>query len=109
MKKTKIASKERAGGASPSHLISASIAELGGWRGETHARIRALIREADPDVVEEWKWGIPVWSHDGIICTGETYRQAVKTTFAQGRFAQGPFRPLQLQPRRQHAARHRFS
>ena len=69
---------------SPSKLIDAAIKELGGWRGETLARIRALIREADPEVVEEWKWGIPVWSHDGIICTGETYKAAVKTTFAKG-------------------------
>jgi hypothetical protein len=70
--------------ASPSHLITASIAALGDWRGEVLARIRALIREADPEVVEEWKWDIPVWSHDGIICTGETYKDKVKTTFARG-------------------------
>lgn len=68
----------------PSKLIDAHIKELSGWRGETLARIRALIKEADPEVVEEWKWGIPVWSHDGIICTGETYKAAVKTTFAKG-------------------------
>ena len=68
----------------PSKLIDAHIKELGGWRGETLARIRALIKEADPQVVEEWKWDIPVWSHDGIICTGETYKSAVKTTFAKG-------------------------
>lgn len=68
----------------PSKLIDARIKELSGWRGETLARIRALIKEADPEVVEEWKWGIPVWSHDGIICTGETYKAAVKTTFAKG-------------------------
>ena len=70
--------------APPSRLIDARIKELAGWRGETLARIRALIREADPEVVEEWKWGIPVWSHAGIICTGETYKAAVKTTFAKG-------------------------
>lgn len=64
--------------------IDARIAQLGGWRGETLARIRALILEADPDVVEEWKWANPVWSHDGIICTGEAYKAAVKTTFAKG-------------------------
>lgn len=64
--------------------IEALIAELAGWRGDTLARLRALIKEADPDVVEEWKWNIPVWSHDGIICTGETYKAAVKTTFAKG-------------------------
>ncbi len=69
---------------SPSRLIDAAIREIDDWRGETLARIRALVREADPDVVEEWKWGIPVWSHDGIICTGETYKKIVKTTFARG-------------------------
>ena len=70
---------------SPSALIDARIAELDDWRGETLARIRALVKEADPDVVEEWKWrGTPVWSHDGIICTGETYKQVVKMTFAKG-------------------------
>jgi hypothetical protein len=70
---------------SASELISERIAELGDWRGKTLARMRQLIREADPDVVEEWKWrGTPVWSHDGIICTGETYRDKVKLTFAKG-------------------------
>jgi hypothetical protein len=64
--------------------IDARIAELGGWRGETLAKIRSLIRAADPDVVEEWKWDGPVWSHGGIICTGEAYKAAVKTTFAKG-------------------------
>ncbi|MEQ1520546.1 MAG: DUF1801 domain-containing protein [Aestuariivirga sp.] len=68
----------------PSKLIDAHIKELGGWRGEALARIRAHIKEADPEVVEEWKWDIPVWSHAGIICTGETYKAAVKTTFAKG-------------------------
>ena len=68
----------------PSKLIDAKIKELGDWRGKTLARIRTLIKGADPEVVEEWKWGIPVWSHDGIICTGETYKAAVKTTFAKG-------------------------
>jgi hypothetical protein len=72
-------------GESPSELIDARIRELGDWRGETLARIRGLIRQADPDVVEEWKWrGVPVWSHDGIICTGETYKSVVKMTFAKG-------------------------
>jgi hypothetical protein len=84
MKKSKTSSKEGAGEASPSQLIDASIKELSDWRGETLARIRALIKQADPEVVEEWKWGIPVWSHAGIICTGETYKNAVKTTFAKG-------------------------
>jgi hypothetical protein len=73
------------GAGSPSELIDARIEELGDWRGEMLARLRALIREADPQVTEEWKWrGTPVWSHDGIICTGETYKQAVKMTFAKG-------------------------
>lgn len=72
-------------GQSASELISKKIAELGDWRGETLGRMRALIHEADPDVVEEWKWmGTPVWSHDGIICTGESYKQIVKLTFAKG-------------------------
>jgi hypothetical protein len=76
----------------PSKLIDAAIKELGGWRGETLARIRALIKEADAQVVEEWKWGIPVWSHGGIICTGETYKAAVKTTFAKGASLADPSR-----------------
>ena len=65
-------------------LIDARIGELGDWRGEMLARLRALIKEADPEVIEEWKWSVPVWSHDGIICTGETYKNAVKMTFAKG-------------------------
>lgn len=70
---------------SPSKLIDARIKELGDWRGQTLARIRALIKAADPEVVEEWKWrGVPVWEHDGIICTGETYKSVVKMTFAKG-------------------------
>jgi len=70
---------------SPSRLIDARIAELGDWRGATLARVRALVRDADPEVVEEWKWrGVPVWSHAGIVCTGETYRDKVKLTFAKG-------------------------
>ncbi|MGH8173416.1 MAG: DUF1801 domain-containing protein [Rhodanobacteraceae bacterium] len=70
---------------SPSKLIDGRIKELGDWRGKTLGRLRALIKEADPEVVEEWKWrGVPVWSHDGIICTGETYKSAVKMTFAKG-------------------------
>jgi hypothetical protein len=69
----------------PAQLIDARIEELGDWRGETLARARALIKQADPDVVEEWKWrGVPVWEHAGIICTGETYKNAVKLTFAKG-------------------------
>jgi hypothetical protein len=73
------------GGDSPSQLIDARIKELGDWRGETLARVRSLIKEADPEVVEEWKWrGVPVWSHAGIICTGETYKNVVKLTFAKG-------------------------
>ena len=73
------------GGAAPSQLIDARIKELSDWRGEVLARVRALIKQADPEVVEEWKWrGVPVWSHAGMICTGETYRNAVKMTFAKG-------------------------
>jgi hypothetical protein len=72
-------------GKSPSQMIDARIKELGDWRSETLARLRALIKEADPDVVEEWKWrGVPVWSDGGIICTGETYKEVVKMTFAKG-------------------------
>jgi len=69
---------------SPSRLIDARIEELGGWRGEMLGRLRALIKAADPGVVEEWKWDVPVWSHDGLICTGEAYKSVVKTTFARG-------------------------
>jgi hypothetical protein len=79
-------SNESAPSQSASKLIDARIKELGDWRGEMLARLRALIKQADPQVVEEWKWGIPVWSHDGIICTGETYIKAVKMTFAKGAF-----------------------
>ncbi len=78
-------------GPSPSKLIDGRIKELGDWRGEMLARIRGLIKEADPDVVEEWKWrGVPVWEHDGIICTGETYKAVVKMTFAKGAALQDP-------------------
>src|ERR687891_747854 len=85
-------------GQSASELISKSIAELGDWRGETLSRMRTLIKEADPDVVEEWKWvkptkpGTPVWSHDGIICTGESYKTVVKLTFAKGASLKDPAR-----------------
>jgi hypothetical protein len=75
----------------PSQLIDARIKELGDWRGQTLSRIRAVIKEADPDVVEEWKWrGVPTWYHDGIICTGETYKEVVKTTFAKGAMLKDP-------------------
>jgi hypothetical protein len=85
MTKAKSGSKEEHGGDSPSQLIDARIKELDDWRGETLARIRKLIKQADPDVVEEWKWrGVPVWYHAGIICTGETYKSVVKMTFAKG-------------------------
>jgi hypothetical protein len=78
---------------SPSKLIDARIKELHDWRGETLARVRALIKQADPDVIEEWKWrGVPVWSHDGIICTGETYKSVVKMTFAKGASLKDPAR-----------------
>ena len=76
---------------SPSRLIDQRIKELGDWRGEMLARLRALVQQADPDVVEEWKWrGTPVWSHDGIVCTGETYKNAVKMTFAKGALLKDP-------------------
>jgi hypothetical protein len=76
---------------SPTELIDGRIEELGDWRGETLARVRALIKEADPEVVEEWKWrGVPVWEHDGIICTGETYKKVVKLTFAKGASLEDP-------------------
>ena len=78
-------------GPSPSALIDARIAELGDWRGEMLSRVRGLIREADPEVVEEWKWrGVPVWAHDGLICTGETYKAVVKLTFAKGAALEDP-------------------
>jgi hypothetical protein len=90
-KKTKSDSNEGKGGDSPSQLIDARIRELGDWRGETLAQVRILIRQADPEVVEEWKWrGVPVWSHAGIICTGETYKDAVKMTFAKGASLEDP-------------------
>jgi hypothetical protein len=98
MKQQKTASKE-AKGESAAHLIDARIKELGDWRGEALARVRALIKEADPDVVEEVKWrkpssplGVPVWEHGGIICTGETYKAAVKLTFAKGASLDDPSR-----------------
>lgn len=78
------------GDKTPSQAIDERIAELGGWRGETLARLRALIRKADPEVVEEWKWNVPVWSHAGIICTGEAYKAAVKLTFAKGASVDDP-------------------
>src|SRR5438128_7274792 len=79
-------------GQSASELISKRIAELGDWRGETLSRMRQLIKQADPDVVEEWKWSNPVWSHDGIICTGESYKSVVKLTFAKGASLKDPAR-----------------
>jgi hypothetical protein len=77
---------------SPSRLIDARIKELDDWRGEMLARLRRLIKEADPDVAEEWKWDVPVWSHDGIICTGEAYKKVVKMTFARGAAVKDPKR-----------------
>jgi hypothetical protein len=78
-------------GETPSRLIDARIKELDDWRGKTLSHVRALIKQADPEVVEEWKWrGVPVWSHDGLICTGETYKSVVKLTFAQGASLQDP-------------------
>src|SRR6202451_1797197 len=87
MKKSGASEGQRA-----SQLVSKRIAELGDWRGKTLSRMRKLIKEADPDAVEEWKWGIPVWSHDGIICTGETYKKVVKLTFAKGASLKDPAR-----------------
>ena len=76
---------------SPSELIDARIRELGDWRGETLSRLRTLIKQADPEVVEEWKWrGVPVWAHDGLICTGETYKNVVKMTFSKGAALEDP-------------------
>jgi hypothetical protein len=85
MKKTTVSA-----GQSASDLISQRIVELGDWHGKTLARMRKLIKDADPDVVEEWKWGVPVWSHDGIICTGESYKKVVKLTFAKGASLKDP-------------------
>jgi hypothetical protein len=91
MKNSKTGSKDIKGGDSPSRLIDARIKELGDWRGETLTRVRALIKQADPDVIEEWKWrGVPVWEHAGIICTGETYKAVVKLTFAKGASLEDP-------------------
>jgi hypothetical protein len=92
-KATKNDSKAGKGGDSASQLIDARIKELGDWRGEMLARLRMLIKQADPEVVEEWKWrGVPVWSHAGIICTGEAYKNAVKMTFAKGASLEDPSR-----------------
>jgi len=89
--KKKSGSPEGKGGNSPSQLIDARIEELGDWRGEMLAQVRALVKQADPEVVEEWKWrGVPVWEHAGIICTGETYKNAVKMTFAKGASLEDP-------------------
>ena len=75
---------------SPSQLIDARIKELGDWRGKTLSRLRTLVKEADPEALEEWKWAVPVWSHDGLICTGETYKNVVKMTFAKGAALKDP-------------------
>ena len=92
-KKGKSNSKEGKEGDSPSRLIDARIKELSDWRGGMLARIRILIKQADPEVVEEWKWrGVPVWSHDGLVCTGETYKNVVKMTFARGAALNDPSR-----------------
>ena len=84
--------KSNTKGDSPSKLIDARIKELPDWRGKTLSRLRALIKQADPKVVEEWKWNVPVWSHDGILCTGETYKTHVKLTFAKGAAVKDPSR-----------------
>jgi len=92
MKNEKSAAKEASSGDAPSKLIDARIKELGDWRGETLAHVRALIKQAIPEVVEEWKWrGVPVWYHAGMICTGETYKNAVKMTFAKGASLDDPY------------------
>src|SRR6516162_4059863 len=91
MKEVKSGSKEGKRRDSASQLIDARIKELGDWRGETLAQVRILIKQADPEVVEEWKWrGVPVWSHAGMICTGETYKNVVKMTFAKGASLEDP-------------------
>ena len=90
--KKKSGVEEGQGGDSASHLIDARIKELNDWRGDMLAQVRMLIKQADPEVVEEWKWGIPVWSHAGIICTGETYKSVVKLTFAKGASLKDPAR-----------------
>ena len=91
MKRTKTASKQAQAADSPSQLIDVRIKELGDWRGETLAHVRKIIRQADPEVIEEWKWrGVPVWEHEGIICTGETYKTVVKLTFARGAALEDP-------------------
>jgi hypothetical protein len=91
MKKSKGGSAAEKAGDSPSRLIDGRIKELSDWRGEMLARVRTLIKQADPDVVEEWKWrGVPVWSHAGILCTGETYKSVVKMTFAKGASLEDP-------------------
>jgi hypothetical protein len=93
MIRKKSSSTEGQGGESPARLIDARIEELGDWRGEMLSRIRKLVKQADPGVVEEWKWrGVPVWSHAGILCTGETYKNAVKMTFAKGASLEDPSR-----------------
>jgi len=91
MKKSKNGSEEANARDSPSQLIDARIDQLSDWRGETLARVRALVKQADPEVVEDWKWrGVPVWSHAGMICTGETYKKVVKMTFAKGASLEDP-------------------
>ena len=93
MKKSKPQKSKSSSQLSPSRLIDARIKELGDWRGAMLSRLRALIKDADPEVVEEWKWrGVPVWSHDGLICTGETYKAVVKMTFAKGAALKDPSR-----------------
>ena len=90
MGKAEAKTKQDAGAESPSQLIDAKIKSLDDWRGKTLAHVRALIQQADPAVVEEWKWNIPVWSHDGILCTGETYKDKVKLTFPKGASLKDP-------------------
>ena len=109
-RRTEMKSSPSPEGPSSSSLIDARIAELGDWRGETLGRVRGLIRQADPEVVEEWKWrGVPVWSHDGILCTGEVLQGRDQADLRQRGGAGGSFRPVQFQPRGKRAAGHRYS
>jgi hypothetical protein len=94
---------------SASALIDHKIKELGDWRGSTFAKVRQIVHQADPEILEELKWrGTPVWSHGGIVCTGETYKNVVKMTFAKGAALEDPYRSVQFEPRRECPACHRY-
>src|SRR3954451_9669773 len=92
MKKSEPKKRKSRSSKSPSQLIDARIKELGDWRVQMLGRLRALVKEADPEIVEEWKWSVPCWSHDGLVCTGETYKSVVKMTFAKGASLKDPSR-----------------